>query len=468
MAYPLSAAIDLGYLSPYSFASFFALMILVLETRRLVQDAIRQKAQFDEPISEYQPLNAKPLHQQVARKPHLRNFHEYQQLYEESIRAPETFWAHISRGLISFERDFDTIYVGSFLQGTNAWFPEGRLNACFNCVDRHAFEAPSKTALIYEADEPGQSRIITYGQLLRDVSQLAWVLRRHGIGKGDTVTIYMPNCAHAVVAMLACARLGAIHSVVFSGFSSAALGERLRDARSKVVLTADQGCRGGKPVPTKHIVDQALQNCPLVKSVLVYRRTGAVVDWVNGRDFWWHEETLQCPSYIPSEPMGSEDPLFLLYTSGSTGKPKGILHATAGYLIGAAATGKYTFDLHDNDHLFCSADIGWITGHTYTVYAPLLLGCTTTIFEGTPTYPGPSRYWDIVDAHGITHFCAAPTALRVLKTVGDSYITSHSMKSLRMLCTAGEPIAPDIWAWYHATVGKGKAAVINVRAHTQI
>ncbi|KAG2414930.1 acetyl-coenzyme A synthetase [Aspergillus terreus] len=398
---------------------------------------------------------------------YLKDFDEYQRLYEESTKSPETFWARTARSLLAFDKDFQTTYTGCMEQGKNAWFPDGLLNACYNCVDRHALRHPNKPAIIYEADEPNNSGTVTYGDLLRDVSQLAWVLRQHGLQKGDTVTIYMPNCPQVIVAMLACARLGAIHSVVFSGFSSASLAERIQDAGSNVVLTTDYGQRGGKRINAKSIVDHALQECPFVRAVIAFRRTDTAVDWVRGRDFWWHEEIEKAPIYLAPEAMGAEDPLFLLYTSGSTGKPKGILHTTAGYLVGAAASGKYTFNIHNHDRMFCSADVGWITGHTYTVYAPLLLGCATTVFEGTPTYPTPSRYWDIIEKHGITHFCAAPTALRVLKNAGNDCMDGYEMKDLRVLCTAGEPIAPEVWDWYSGAVGKGEGCVLDTYWQTE-
>ncbi|KAL5359068.1 hypothetical protein BJX96DRAFT_183531 [Aspergillus floccosus] len=403
----------------------------------------------------------------MAKQTYLKGFDEYQRLYEESTKLPETFWARIARNLLSFDKTFQTTYSGCMEEGKNAWFPGGQLNVCYNCVDRHALKRPNRPAIIYEADETNNSHTMTYGQLLHDVSQTAWVLRQHGVRKGDTVTIYIPNCTQVMVAMLACARLGAIHSVVFSGFSSGSLAERIQDARSKIVLTTDYGHRGGKRINTKLIVDEALQDCPFVKAAIVFRRTNSAVPWVRGRDFWWHEEIKNAPIYLAPVSMGAEDPLFLLYTSGSTGKPKGILHTTAGYLVGAAATGKYTFNIHSDDRMFCSADVGWITGHTYTVYAPLLLGCATTVFEGTPTYPTPSRYWDNIEKHGITHFCAAPTALRILKNAGNDYMDGYEMKNLRVLCTAGEPIAPEVWDWYSSAVGEGKGCVLDTYWQTE-
>lgn len=366
----------------------------------------------------------------------------------------------MARDLLIWERDFQTVHSGTFENGDNAWFLEGRLNACYNCVDRHAFKNPDKPAIIYEADEASEGRIITYGELLREVSRLAYVLRQMGVRKGDTVALYLPMIPEALFAFLACARLGAVHSVVFAGFSAGSLRDRILDAGSKVVLTSDEGRRGGKTISTKKIVDEALKQCPDVARCLVYRRTGADVPWTEGRDFWWHEEVEKYPNYIPPESMNSEDPLFLLYTSGSTGKPKGVMHTTAGYLLGAAATGKYVFDIHDGDIFFCAGDVGWITGHTYVVYAPLALGVATVVFEGTPSFPNFSRYWDVIDRHKVTQFYVAPTALRLCKRAGDHHV--KHMKHLRVLGSVGEPIAAEVWKWYFEIVGREEAHVVDV------
>jgi acetyl-CoA synthetase len=282
-----------------------------------------------------------------------------------------------------------------------------------------------------------------------------------GVRKGDTVAIYLPMVPEALVALLACARIGAVHSVVFAGFSADSLRDRVIDARSKVVITSDEGKRGGKLIGTKKIVDDALRQCPDVKNVLVFKRTGADIPMTPGRDVWWHEEVEKWPSYIAPERMSAEDPLFLLYTSGSTGKPKGMMHTTGGYLLGAAATGKYVFDIHDGDRYFCGGDVGWITGHTYVVYAPLLLGVSTVVFEGTPAYPNFSRYWDIIEKHKVTQFYVAPTALRLLKRAGDHHVRNE-MKHLRVLGSVGEPIAAEVWKWYFEVVGKEEAQIVDV------
>jgi acetyl-CoA synthetase len=397
---------------------------------------------------------------------HLKDLDEYKTLYEESIRSPDTFWARMARQLLTFEKDFETTHTGSFENGDNAWFPEGRLNASYNCVDRHALKNPNKVAIIYEGDEPNEGRTITYGELLREVSRVAWALKQRGVKKGDTVAIYMPMIPEALIAFLACSRIGAVHSVVFAGFSSDSLRDRVIDADSRCVITTDEGKRGGKVIGTKRIVDEALKQCPNVNTCLVYKRTGAEIPWTEGRDVWWHEEVEKYPNYIAPESMNSEDPLFLLYTSGSTGKPKGVMHTTAGYLLGAAMTGKYVFDIHDDDRYFCGGDVGWITGHTYVVYAPLLLGCATVVFESTPAYPNFSRYWDVIDKYDVTQFYVAPTALRLLKRAGGEHI-HHKMKSLRILGSVGEPIAAEVWKWYFEAVGKEEAHICDTYWQTE-
>lgn len=372
----------------------------------------------------------------------------------------------MARELLSWDRDFETTLSGSLENGDVAWFLEGKLNASYNCVDRHAFKNPNKPAIIYEADEPGEGRTLTYGELLREVSKLAWVLKQKGVKKGDTVALYLPMIPEAVIAFLAVTRIGAMHTVVFAGFSSGSLADRVIDANSTVVITTDEGRRGGKTIGTKKIVDEALKRCPGVHTCIVYKRTGADVPWTKDRDVWWSEETEKWPAYFPPEPVMSEDPLFLLYTSGSTGKPKGVLHTTAGYLLGAAITGKYTFDIHEDDVFFCGGDVGWITGHTYVVYSPLILGATTVVFEGTPAYPNFSRYWDVIDKHNVSQFYVAPTALRLLKRAGDEHI-NHKMSKLRVLGSVGEPIAAEVWKWYFEVVGKQEAHIVDTYWQTE-
>ncbi|KAK3650908.1 acetyl-coenzyme A synthetase 2 [Elasticomyces elasticus] len=400
------------------------------------------------------------------KKPHIDGLDHYKEMYKESISEPDKFWAKQARELLTWERDFQTVHTGSLAGGDNAWFLEGKLNASYNCVDRHAIKNPDKPAIIYEDDEINQGRTITYGELMREVSKLSWVLKEMGVQKGDTVALYLPMIPEALVAFLACTRIGAVHSVVFAGFSADSLRDRIIDAKSKVCITTDEGKRGGKLIGTKKIVDEALKQCPDVTHCLVYKRTGAEVPWTEGRDLWWADEMEKWPAYYPPEPMSSEDPLFLLYTSGSTGKPKGVMHTTAGYLLGAAMTGKYVFDIHDSDIFFCGGDVGWITGHTYVVYAPLLLGIATVVFEGTPAYPGFSRYWDVCERHKVTQFYVAPTALRLLKRAGDHHV-KQQMKSLRVLGSVGEPIAAEVWKWYFEIVGKEEAHIVDTYWQTE-
>lgn len=322
--------------------------------------------------------------------------------------------------------------------------------------------------MIYEADEPTDSKSITFGELLREVSRVAAVLDSFGVKKGDSVAVYMPMIPEAIIALLAITRLGATHSVIFAGFSSGSLRDRINNAQSKVVITTDEGKRGGKTVFTKKIVDEGLKETSSVEKVLVFQRTGSKdVPWTEGRDFWWHEETANKRPYFSPVPVSSEDPLFLLYTSGSTGSPKGVVHSTAGYLLGAAATTKYVFDIHPDDILFTAGDVGWITGHTYALYGPLLLGATSVIFEGTPAYPDYSRYWQIVDKHKVTHFYVAPTALRLLKKAGTDYISKHSLSSLRTLGSVGEPIAAEVWEWYHEHIGRFECHISDTYWQTE-
>ncbi|CAJ0552645.1 Ff.00g007230.m01.CDS01 [Fusarium sp. VM40] len=398
-------------------------------------------------------------------KPHIGSLEEYQQMHQLSICEPDAFWGSLARELLTWEHDFHTVKTGSLVEGNPSWFLGGKLNASFNCVDRHALKNPNKVAIIHETDDGNNGQSITYGELLKQVCKVSWALKDLGVRKGDTVAIYMPMVPEALVAILACTRIGAVHSVVFAGFSAGSLRDRVVNAKSKVVITADESQRGGRIIGIKKIVDEALSPLEGVQT-LVFKRTGANVAWTEGRDHWWHEEVAKWPSYIAPEAMDAEDPLFLLYTSGSTGKPKGVLHTTGGFLVGAAATGKYVFDIHENDRYFCAGDVGWITGHTYVVYAPLLLGVSTVVFEGTPTFPNVSRFWDIIANHQITHFYVAPTALRLLKRAGSDPV-DHDTKSLRVLGSVGEPIAPEIWKWYYDVIGKGDCHIVDTYWQTE-
>ena len=355
-----------------------------------------------------------------------------------------------------------------FHEGDVAWFLGGELNASYNCIDRHAATDPDRIAIIWEADEPGYSESWTYKRLMQETCRFANVLYKYGIRKGDAVAIYMPMVPEAAVAMLACARIGAIHSVVFAGFSAEALRDRINDAKCKILITADQGKRGGKTVHLKKTADDAVQHCPSIDKVIVFQRTGDMeVPFHQPRDVWWHEETVNQRPYFPPQPMNSEDPLFMLYTSGSTGKPKGVVHTHAGYLLGALTTLKYVFDAHPNDVFGCMADVGWITGHTYIVYGPLALGVTTVMFESVPTYPDASRYWQMVDEHKITQLYTAPTAIRALRRLGDEPVKPYKLDSLRVLGSVGEPINPEAWLWYYEVVGRKKCMVVDTYWQTE-
>ncbi|CAN6661497.1 acetyl-coenzyme A synthetase 2 [Trichomonascus vanleenenianus] len=417
-----------------------------------------------ENLTRYTP---KEFFEKHPSQPHIKGIDHYKELYEQSISNPDQFFGDLAHELLTWDRDFETVRYGGFEHGDVAWFLEGKLNAAYNCVDRHAAKNPNKPAIIYEADEPSDSRIITYGELLREVCRVAAVLESFGVVKGDSVAIYLPMIPEAIIALLAVARIGAVHSVIFAGFSSGSLRDRINNAKSKVVITTDEGKRGGKTVYTKTIVDEGLRDTPSVEKVLVYKRTGNAVPWTEGRDFWWHEEVQGKRPYNAPTLVNSEDPLFLLYTSGSTGSPKGVLHTTGGYLLGAAATTKYVFDIHEDDVLFTAGDVGWITGHTYALYGPLLLGATTIIFEGTPAYPDYSRYWQIVEKYKVTQFYVAPTALRLLKKAGTDFIKKHDISSLRTLGSVGEPIAAEIWEWYHEHIGNFQCHISDTYWQTE-
>ncbi|PSR73241.1 hypothetical protein PHLCEN_2v10901 [Hermanssonia centrifuga] len=401
--------------------------------------------------------------------PHIGpHIHAYRKAHEETVgHESDKWWAKMARETLHWDRPFHTVRAGGFETGDIVWFPEGGLNASYNCVDRWAFKHPDKTAIIYEADEPNEGCEITYAELLREVCSVANVLKSLGVKKGDTVSVYLPMTWQAVAAFLACARIGAVHSVVFAGFSAESLRDRMNDCKSRVLITSDEGRRGGKTIATKVIADAAIKQSPGVEHVLVLKRTGNEVPWTEGRDKWWHEETAKVPNYCPPEIMSSEDPLFILYTSGSTGKPKGVVHTTGGYLLCAAITVKYVFDVHPDDKFACMADIGWITGHTYIVYGPLANGVATTVFESTPVYPTPSRYWQTVEKHKLTQFYSAPTAIRLLRRLGEHHVQDHDLSSLRVLGSVGEPINPEAWHWYNDHVGRKQCAIVDTFWQTE-
>jgi acetyl-CoA synthetase len=401
----------------------------------------------------------------VARRAHVASFEHYQRLYAESLEDTSGFWRRQSQRVDWFH-PFERAFEQDFGKAEIAWFLGGKLNASFNCIDRHLVERGEQTAIIWVGDEPGTYRHITFRELHEQVGRLGNVLRRHGVKKGDRVCIYLPMIPEAVYAMLACARIGAVHSVVFAGFSADSLKNRIVDADCRVVLTANEGLRGGKTIPLKQTVDRAIDELP-VHTVLVARRTETTVPMQPGRDLWLADEMAAQRAYCPVEWMDSEDPLFVLYTSGSTGKPKGQLHTTGGYLVYASYTHQLVFDWHPADVHFCAADVGWITGHSYIVYGPLCNGATTVVFESTPVYPDASRYWQVVDDIGASIFYTAPTALRALLRFGDEPVRKHRRDSIRVLGSVGEPINPEVWQWYHDVVGEKRCAVVDTWWQTE-
>jgi len=408
-----------------------------------------------------------PNHQ-IFKDSLISNLNQYKLLYKDSIENNEEFWEKQAKENLQWQHDFESVSSCEFEEGLVSWFLGGKLNACENCVDRHAKQNGDKIALIWESDQPGVGKKITFKELLREVSRLANVLRHHDIRKGDRVALYMPMIPEAIYAMLACARIGAVHSVVFAGFSAEALRDRINDAKCKAVITANEGVRANRITPLKRIVDEAVMACPSVKNVFVAKRTENKVPFYEPRDVWLDEAMDAERPYCPIEHMDSEDTLFLLYTSGSTGTPKGLAHSTAGYLLYAALTHKYVFDYQDGDIFACVADIGWITGHSYVVYGPLMNGATTVIFESTPSYPDSGRYWEMVERLKITQFYTAPTAIRAIQRDGDDLVKKYDRSSLRILGSVGEPINPDTWKWYYEVVGEKRCSVIDTWWQTEI
>ncbi len=391
----------------------------------------------------------------------------YQRMYRQSIQDPEAFWAEQARQFLHWSRPWDKVLEWDYHQGLIRWFDGGELNVCYNCVDRHLDKHGERSAIIWEGDEPGTSKTCSYRELHTLVCRFANALKAEGVRKGDRVCIYLPMIIEAAVAMLACARIGAVHSVVFGGFSPQSLRSRILDLDCRVVITADAGMRGGKTIPLKANVDAALQQCPDVRRVIVVKCAGIKAPFSGGRDVWLHELCKDVRDDCPVAAMSAEDPLFVLYTSGSTGKPKGVLHTMGGYLLYAAATHKYSFDYHDGEVFWCSADIGWITGHSYVVYGPLANAATTLMFEGVPTYPDASRFWQIVDRHRVNIFYTAPTAIRALMRFGNAPVRKTSRDSLRILAVVGEPINPEAWQWYYNVVGDRRCPVIDTWWQTE-
>jgi acetyl-CoA synthetase len=404
----------------------------------------------------------------LSKKAHIKSLEEYKKIYQRSLDAPETFWGEAAQQLDWYEK-WDKVLVEDFAEGKHEWFVGGKLNVSYNCLDRHLRSwRRNKAALIWEGDI-GDIKTLTYQQLYCNVCRFANVLKKHGVKKGDRVSIYLPMILELPIAMLACARIGAVHSVVFGGFSAEALRNRILDCDSKVLICVDGYYRSGRIIRSKDNADEALKECPAVKDVIVVRRAGIQVKMEQGRDYWWHEEMdsgYPRPACEP-EVMDAEDPLFILYTSGSTGKPKGVLHTQAGYLLYAYQTFKWIFDIKEEDTFWCTADIGWVTGHTYIVYGPLAAGATCLMFEGVPNYPHPDRFWEMIERYQVSIFYTAPTALRAVMTAGDDWPNKHDLSSLRILGTVGEPINPETWMWYYNVIGKGKRPIVDTWWQTE-
>lgn len=395
------------------------------------------------------------------------NAERYQAMYEQSINSPETFWAEQAQKFLTWQKPWSQVVKSDLARGEVEWFIGGKLNVSVNCIDRHLPSRANQTAIIWEGDNPAENKLITYAELHSQVCRLANALRERGVKKGDRVCIYMPMIPEASYAMLACARIGAVHSVVFGGFSPDALKDRIKDADCKVVITADESLRSGKRIPLKKNTDIALAQCPGVHTCLVVRRTGGEVAWDETRDIWYHDLVERQSDTCEPEEVDSEDPLFILYTSGSTGKPKGVLHTTGGYLLQAAMTHKYVFDYQDGDVFWCTADVGWVTGHSYIVYGPLTNGAITLMFEGVPTYPDASRFWQVIDKYQVNSFYTAPTAIRALMGAGDEWVTKTSRKSLKILGSVGEPINPEAWEWYYRVIGEKRCPIMDTWWQTE-
>ena len=388
-------------------------------------------------------------------------------MYQRSIEEPEAFWAEQAEQFLVWSKRWDTVMDYDYPKGYIRWFEGGKLNVSVNCVDRHLETRGDQVAIIWEGDNPAHDKKITYRQLHEDVCKFANVLKTQGVKKGDRVCIYLPMISEAATVMLACTRIGAVHSIVFGGFSAEALKDRILDSDCRYVVCADEGYRGGKTIPIKANVDEAADSCPRLEKVIVIKNSGGPVNWHEQRDIWYHEAMTAASADCPAEEMDAEDPLFILYTSGSTGKPKGVLHTTGGYLLYAAMTHKYVFDYHDGDIYWCTADIGWVTGHSYMIYGPLCNGATTLMFEGVPTYPEADRFWRVIDKHQVNIFYTAPTAIRALMAQGNDFVTRTDRSSLRILGSVGEPINPEAWEWYYHVVGNGRCPIMDTWWQTE-
>jgi len=403
---------------------------------------------------------------EVAERAHISN-DQYEQMYERSLEDPDGFWAEQAEEFVAWFEKWNTVSDWNYEKAHIRWFEGAKLNVSYNCLDRHLDSRGDEVAIIWEGDEPDQDKKLTYRELHAEVCKFSNVLKERGVEKGDRVSIYMPMIPEVVVAMLACARIGAIHSVVFGGFSPDSLKDRILDSDCRVVITADEGVRGGRKVPLKANTDKALKSCPDVHSVIVVQRTGADVEWNDERDHWYHDLMQSASAECEPERMDAEDPLFILYTSGSTGKPKGVLHTSGGYILYTAMTHKYVFDYHEGDVYWCTADVGWVTGHSYIVYGPLANGATTIVFEGLPTYPDASRHWQVCDKHGVNIYYTAPTAIRALMAQGDDPVKKTSRKSIKLLGTVGEPINPEAWEWYYRVVGDERCPIVDTWWQTE-
>ncbi len=407
-----------------------------------------------------------PIHAEFAQQAWIKES-TYQEMYARSIRDPKKFWGEQAEKFVTWFKRWDEVFIGDFTKLNVQWFSGSKLNVCYNCLDRHLEQRGKQTALIWQGDHPDHEKKITYTELYEHVCRFANALKKLHVKKGDRVCIYMPMIPEAVIAMLACARIGAVHSVVFGGFSPDSLQTRILDADCHIVITANESVRGNKFIPLKKNVDEALAQCPRVRHVIVVNHTDNAVEMQADRDHWYHDIIQNMSAKCPCEMMNAEDPLFILYTSGSTGKPKGILHTTAGYLVYVAMTHKYVFDYHDGDVFWCTADVGWITGHSYSIYGPLCNGAITLIYEGVPHYPTPARFWEIIDKFKVNIFYTAPTAIRALRREGDKWVQKTDRSSLKLLGTVGEPINPDVWEWYYNVVGNQRCPVVDTWWQTE-
>lgn len=417
-----------------------------------------------------QKFDPKKIAPALVKGAHIKGMAEYKKLYDESVKKPEVFWAKIAKQQLTWFKPFKKVLKSEFGKAKNEWFVGGKVNLCYNALDRHlTTERKNKAAIIWEPDNPQiPSRTFTYQQLHYEVCRMANVMLAHGVKKGDRVTIYMPMIPELAMATLACARIGAVHSIIFGGFSPDSIKDRVVDAASDFIITSDTGYRGGKVIPIKANVDAGLEkSSQKVRKVLVVKHTGDAVNMAPGRDIWWHEEAEKVSAVNKPSEQDSEDPLFLLYTSGSTGKPKGVLHTTGGYGVYASYTHKIVFDVHDSDTYWCTADLGWVTGHSYILYGPLINGATSLMFEGIPTYPHVDRFWQVIAKHRVSIFYTAPTAIRALMRFGDDPVKKHDLSSLRLLGSVGEPINPEAWLWYHRIVGKGKCPIVDTWWQTE-